>query len=271
MFVSYSHRDRVYLSDGELVSYLKGLEKEGVRFWWDESLNAGDNWDEEIKRRIKESHLALVLVSQWFLDSDYCTNVEVESFLRRSREDGLVIFPVILSPCEWERHDWLKSRQFLPREGKTVETDYVQPGQRKALYLDIRRDLRAQLDKIRGPKGDLTTLVVKQSDHETGSKHWWQNRVLQVVAATVILAALSLAGYKAYQRYVNPPCELSDADKERVKKLGDNIENNLRHGATTNARMMIGKVRDICSSYPALAEWEKKADTLERSAAPQAR
>jgi formylglycine-generating enzyme required for sulfatase activity len=29
------------------------------------------------------------------------------------------LFPVILSPCGWERHAWLASRQFLPRDGKT--------------------------------------------------------------------------------------------------------------------------------------------------------
>jgi TIR domain len=155
VFISYSHEDRAYLSDGELLGFLKGLEKEGVSFWWDEALAAGDHWDEEIKRRIEDTHVALVLVSQRFLDSDYCANVEVEGFLKQSREKGLVIFPVILSPCEWQRHDWLKSRQFLPPADETVETDYADAGRRKALYHRIRQDLRRQVEKIRGRGGGL--------------------------------------------------------------------------------------------------------------------
>ena len=121
VFVSYSHKDSEYLGDEELLAFLRGLEKEGVRFWWDEALVAGDDFDNEIKAQIENSQVAVVLVSQWFLDSDYCTKVEVEEFLRHASEKGLVIFPIILSPCEWQRHEWLKSRHFLPRGGETVE------------------------------------------------------------------------------------------------------------------------------------------------------
>src|ERR1041385_4614434 len=100
IFISYSHKDKSYLADNDLLGFIKGLERNDVAFWWDENLVTGENWDDEIKSRIKKAHIALVLVSQWLLDSVYCTDVEIKGFLQECRERGLIMFPVILSPCE---------------------------------------------------------------------------------------------------------------------------------------------------------------------------
>ena len=128
VFVSYSHRDRIYLHPDSLLGHLRGLEREGVEFWSDERLVIGDEWNEEIRARIKETEIMLCLVSQSFLDSAYCTDIEVSSFLEASRSRGLGVFPIILSACEWERHDWLRSRHFLPTRGETIEEHYNDPG-----------------------------------------------------------------------------------------------------------------------------------------------
>lgn len=149
IFISYSHMDKAYLADNDLLGFIKGLEHDEVNFWWDESLITGDSWDEEIRSRIKKAHIALVLVSQWLLDSVYCTDVEINEFLQECRKRGLVIFPVILSPCEWQKHEWLKSRQFLPREKETIEEHYLDTGRRKRLFLLIRQDLGKQIQRIR--------------------------------------------------------------------------------------------------------------------------
>ena len=156
IFVSYSHQDAGYLEKDSLLGYLLGLEEEGADFWWDaKGLVGGDDWDAEIKTRISDTHIALVLVSQMFLDSRYCKDVEISGLLLRRRESGLIIFPVILSACEWERHDWLKGTQFLPPGSKTIEEHYTEPGNRKRLFYKIRQDLRTQI--LRAREIDLQT------------------------------------------------------------------------------------------------------------------
>jgi small GTP-binding protein len=120
-----------------------------VEFWSDRQITAGNKWDEEIKVRLSQTDIALVLVSQWFLDSAYCLNTEVSSFLNGCRERGLVIFPIILSACDWQRHDWLKEHQFLPGGDQTIEEHYCDAGRRKRLYLQIRLDLQKQVDRVR--------------------------------------------------------------------------------------------------------------------------
>ena len=53
-----------------LRSYIRGLEHEGISFWWDQRLNAGDLWDSEIKAQLTSADVVLVLVSQAFLNSE---------------------------------------------------------------------------------------------------------------------------------------------------------------------------------------------------------
>lgn len=145
VFVSYSHQDAEYLKDDSLLGFLKGLQKDNVELWDDRRIRPGERWDAVIKANLQEADVALVLVSQAFLDSDYCQNVEIEHCLARQTH----LFPIILSACDWRRHDWLSSRQFLPGGDQTVEEHYTEPGRRKRLFLDIREQLRERVQLIR--------------------------------------------------------------------------------------------------------------------------
>lgn len=144
IFVSYSHKDSRYLEDDSLLGFLRGLEREGAEFWTDREIHAGESWDSVIKANLESAQIALVLVSQGFLDSAYCQDTETRSFL----ENTTFLFPIILSPCEWQRHEWLASRQFLPANGETIEQHYTDPGRRKALFLQIREQLRERIESL---------------------------------------------------------------------------------------------------------------------------
>ena len=149
VFVSYSHADAEYVGPSGLLGYLSGLAREGIQFWHDERLTAGEAWDDRIRAEIDKSDIALVLVSQSFLNSGYCRNVEISSFLERRAADGLVIFPIIVSHCDWASEPWLASTQFEPRGGKSIERDYKDRGNRDELYLRILSQLRSIAQSIR--------------------------------------------------------------------------------------------------------------------------
>jgi len=142
IFVSYSHQDTDLLDS--LLNFLEGLEKENVQFWTDRNIRIGEQWDAAIKASLQEAAIALVLVSQYFLDSDYCRNVEIERLLSQKK----FLFPVILSPCEWRRYDWLSSRHSLPGGDKTIREHYTDPGQRERLLLKIREQLRERIELL---------------------------------------------------------------------------------------------------------------------------
>ena len=148
VFVSYSHLDASYLRADSLIGYLSGLSNEGFTFFTDRDLVTGDPWDDRIRDQVQRADIALLLVSQAFLNSRYCQQVEVREFVERRVTDGLHLYPIILSPCDWRGQTWLAALQSQPRDGKTVESDYGDPGQRKALFLTILQELRAVAQRI---------------------------------------------------------------------------------------------------------------------------
>jgi hypothetical protein len=143
VFVTYSHQDKKYLSDNSLLGFLRGLEREGFSIWFDQRLEAGVHWDDEIKKQMAAADIVVALVSQSFLNSDYCQDTEMRVFLERRKKTGLVILPIIVAPCDWRSFEWLSATQFEPRDGKTIETDFKDRGKRDGLFLNVLERLRA--------------------------------------------------------------------------------------------------------------------------------
>lgn len=148
VFVSYSHKDTKYAE--LLIGYISGeLKRNGIELWWDGRIVTGSLWDNEIRSKIRASHIALVLVSQSFLNSDYCQKVEVRGFLRQRRSEGMVIFPIILSACAWQSYDWLSETQALPTSGRNIKSHYRVPGKREELFYRVLVHLQQVAREIR--------------------------------------------------------------------------------------------------------------------------
>jgi hypothetical protein len=140
VFVSYSHRDTDYMR--ELLDFLNGMSRDGFKFWSDEQIETGREWEKEISDHISQADIALVLVTQEFLDSQYIEDVEMRRFLQRRKRDGMIIYPIIVSPCNWEGVPWLAATQFQPRDGRTVAHTAEHPVQRRELHVSIRKELK---------------------------------------------------------------------------------------------------------------------------------
>src|SRR6202521_3895227 len=125
VFISYSHKDKDLL--GPLVAQLKALEQAGLlEVWADTRIDAGDKWYPEIEGAMKRAAVAVCLVSEYFLGSNFCTKQEVPFLLKRSADEGLLIVPVLLSDCVWQAHRWLKDTQMLPGDSQSVRTHFPQ-------------------------------------------------------------------------------------------------------------------------------------------------
>lgn len=141
VFCSYSHDDEGYLQ--HLLKYLGGMKDEGFDFWHDRMIAPGEDWDEGIKAQLRQADIALLLISQSFLNSEYVRNVEIRHSIERREREGLRLLPVLLSPCDWKSQPWLARLQLIPRDDKTLETHYKEKGERNALFLTILQALRA--------------------------------------------------------------------------------------------------------------------------------
>ncbi len=114
VFISYSHRDKKWMV--ELKKYLLGTKAVDLVVWDDTKIRGGERWGDEICRAIGESHVAVCLLSQEFLDSKFITEEEVPRLLASAR-----IFPVLLSDCTVEAHAWIDERQIVIRSDRPLK------------------------------------------------------------------------------------------------------------------------------------------------------
>lgn len=118
IFISYSHQDEIWKD--HLVSHLNVLAGEGLEVWDDRRIAAGDDWRPEIERAIAVCDVAVLLISRHFLTSKFIAGQEVPPLLQRRQAKESRVIPLIVSPCQWQRIDWLKVIQGRPQDGKPL-------------------------------------------------------------------------------------------------------------------------------------------------------
>ncbi len=123
VFISYSHVDEVWKD--RLYPHLSALQHIGkITVWNDRDIGSGEAWNENIQQAMEQAQVAICLISPDFLASSFCVQEEIPKLLERHDNGELKIIPVLLRPCGWNDYPWLARLQMLPRDGKTVATDF---------------------------------------------------------------------------------------------------------------------------------------------------
>jgi hypothetical protein len=122
IFVSYSHKDET--EKDKLLVHLGVLQRAGlINLWSDDQIGAGAAWEPEITAAMAQARVAILLITANFLNSDFILRQEVPSFLKRRKDEGLTIFPVIATACAWRMVDWLAAMNVRPKNGRPVWSD----------------------------------------------------------------------------------------------------------------------------------------------------
>lgn len=118
LFFSYSHKDEE-LRD-ELEIHLSALKRQGIiSAWHDRRISAGDEFAKEISEYLENANIILLLVSPYFINSDYCYDIEMKRSMEKYDQGEAIIIPVILHPCDW--HDMPFGKLLAcPRDGKPI-------------------------------------------------------------------------------------------------------------------------------------------------------
>lgn len=118
LFFSYAHEDED-LRD-QLEVHLTSLKREGIiTTWHDRRIVAGAPLDREISVYLENANIILLLVSPYFIASDYCFNIEMTRAMERHNEGRAIIIPVILQPCNWHAMPF-GNLMACPKDGKPI-------------------------------------------------------------------------------------------------------------------------------------------------------
>jgi TIR domain len=118
IFCCYAREDQDLMKN--LRKHLKPLERRNlIRVWSDTDIDAGDTWEEEIKKHLDTAHIILLLISPDFMASDYCYSTEMEQAMQRHAQKEARVIPIILRPTAWKGAPFDKL-QVLPSNAKPV-------------------------------------------------------------------------------------------------------------------------------------------------------
>lgn len=118
VFFSYSHRDEK-LRD-KLALHLSMLQRQGViKSWHDRKISAGTEWAQAIDEKLNSAGIILLLISDHFLASDYCYDIEMQQAVARHAAGTARVIPIILKPVDWSGAPFSKLQAF-PKDAKPV-------------------------------------------------------------------------------------------------------------------------------------------------------
>lgn len=93
LFISYSHRDRRFIE--QLLSHIKLLKRQKIiDAWYDRDISVGENFSQEITNHLENAQIVVLLVSNHFLNSDYCWNIEMKKAMQKHEAQEAIVIPI---------------------------------------------------------------------------------------------------------------------------------------------------------------------------------
>lgn len=142
IFICYSHNDRRMKE--QFCRHLKVLGRDvDLLIWDDTKIDAGQEWDTEIKKNMNDCKIAIFLISSHSLTSDFIMNKEVPTLLLRRMKEGMVFIPVLIEHCAWENILWLAEMEIRPKSKKPLAEE--KKNQRDKRCVEIVKEISSSL------------------------------------------------------------------------------------------------------------------------------
>ncbi|MEW8547085.1 MAG: NB-ARC domain-containing protein [Candidatus Thiodiazotropha sp.] len=114
VFISYSHKDKKWLSD--LLIFLKPYQRKGLGVWADPYIEVGSRWERDIEHALSRTCVGVLLVSQEFLNSDFIYEEELPQLKTAADNGDLTLVCVPLSSFtflsnELDMYQWARDPQ----------------------------------------------------------------------------------------------------------------------------------------------------------------
>lgn len=112
VFVSYAHEDTAFARSIEkaLALLVRGGKMD---LWVDRHIRPGEEWEKKIFSALERSNIAVLLLSNDFLSSDFIAAKELPAIFAEKERRRLTLLPIVVRPCPYELHDDLTKFQMF--------------------------------------------------------------------------------------------------------------------------------------------------------------
>lgn len=137
IFISYAHLDE-NLKD-RIIRQLATLVRKGsVSIWDDHAIDAGADFKSIIAEELEKAALILLLVSDRFIASDFCHEIEMKRALQRYDAGEARVIPIIGRACDWTPLEFARANP-LPRDGKAIQSHTNKDEALAKIAIEIRK------------------------------------------------------------------------------------------------------------------------------------
>lgn len=120
LFISYSHNDSQSVQD--FLRHTSPLRDTGILdMWYDQNITAGDDFWDKIDEHLADRDIVCCLISSYYISSGACKK-ELQTALELRKTKGILVIPIILSPCAWMDLPNIKRLLAIPSDGIPVSS-----------------------------------------------------------------------------------------------------------------------------------------------------
>ncbi len=153
VFISYRRCPRDAAVLDRLEVFFKPLEREGLICGWsDREIDSGRHWPQEINAVLERARVAILLISQDFLASDFISQTELPILLNREAKGTVTLLPLFVSPVDEDhrvgfrdengisRHVRLTDLQGFAHPDRTLAE--MPPAEQERIFKDLIQHIR---------------------------------------------------------------------------------------------------------------------------------
>ncbi|MEW6066892.1 MAG: TIR domain-containing protein [Nitrospirota bacterium] len=150
LFISYSHLDKKPYIE-QFKKHIAPLKDNGlIEEWYDRKILPGEDHQNKIDNNLEGTDIICLFISANFLSSDECKKEKKKS-LELRKNKGILVIPIILSPCGWLDDKDISKLLALPTDGKPISSFQNMDEAWQDIYTGLKKIIEKEI-KIRQVK-----------------------------------------------------------------------------------------------------------------------
>jgi len=142
IFICYSHRDRSHFE--ELNDHLVCFNQADLEIWHDQKIPVGENWRDKIDIALKQSVVAVVLVSAKLNSSRFVQEFELPRLIEQARGRATKICPIKILSCT-SRFDQF---EYIAGTATRPIGDVKDEAERAKIWDSVRAEIQSVIEEL---------------------------------------------------------------------------------------------------------------------------